>query len=83
MAGQLGFQTRTEFNKIVMKIGSDGINPKGGWLNYGLVKGDYLLLSGSVPGPKKRLVVIRRGLRSRKMEPVEIKEVFLESQQGA
>jgi len=83
MAGQLGFQTRTEFNKIVMKIGSDGINPKGGWLKYGEVEGDFLLLSGSVPGPKKRLVMIRKGLRSRKVEPVEIKEVFLESQQGA
>lgn len=83
MAGQLGFQTRTEFNKMVMKTGSGGINPKGGWLNYGLVKGDYLLLSGSVPGPRKRLVIIRKGLRSRKVEPIEIKEVFLESQQGA
>jgi len=83
MAGQLGFQTRTEFNKRVMKVGSGEINPKGGWLNYGLIKGDYLLLSGSVPGPKKRLVMIRKGLRAKKVEPIEIKEIFLESQQGA
>ncbi|UCD07579.1 MAG: 50S ribosomal protein L3, partial [Candidatus Aenigmatarchaeota archaeon] len=44
MAGQLGFQTRTEFNKVVIRIGSEGINPGGGWLNYGVVKGDYLIL---------------------------------------
>jgi large subunit ribosomal protein L3 len=83
MPGQLGFQARTEFNKVIMKIGSDGINPKGGWLNYGPVKGEYLLLSGSVPGPKKRLIILRKGLRAKKTEPIEIKEVFLESQQGA
>jgi large subunit ribosomal protein L3 len=82
MAGQLGFQTRTEFNKVVMKIGNDGINPKGGWINYGNVKGDFILLSGSVPGPRKRLVMIRKGIRTKKTEPMEIKEVFLESQQG-
>ncbi len=82
MAGQLGFQTRTEFNKRVMRIGSDGINPKGGWINYGPVKGDYILLSGSVPGPRKRLIMLRKGLRARKTEPLEIKGVFLESQQG-
>ncbi len=82
MAGQLGFQTRTEFNKMVIKIGSDGINPKGGWLNYGPVKGDYLLISGSVPGPKKRLIILRKGLRAKKPEQIEIKNVFLDSQQG-
>lgn len=82
MAGQLGFQTRTEFNKVVMKIGNDGINPKGGWINYGNVKGDFILLSGSVPGPRKRLVMIRKGIRTKKTEPMDIKEIFLESQQG-
>jgi large subunit ribosomal protein L3 len=82
MAGQLGFQTRTELNKMVMKIGSEGVNPKGGWLNYGSVKGEYIMLSGSVPGPKKRLIIIRKGLRPRKPETLELKEIFLESQQG-
>lgn len=82
MPGQLGFQTRTEFNKNVMKIGSDGINPKGGWLKYGVVKDDFVLLSGSVPGPKKRLVMMRKGIRSRKPEQIEINEVKTDSQQG-
>lgn len=82
MAGQLGFQTRTELNKMVMRIGSGGVSPRGGWLNYGSIKGEYIMLSGSVPGPKKRLIMIRKGLRPRKPEALELKEVFLESQQG-
>jgi large subunit ribosomal protein L3 len=84
-AGQLGFQTRTEYNKRILKIGTDGkMNPEGGWINYGLVPGHYLLVEGSVPGPKKRLIMLRKGIRapeSRK-EPVEVRQIILESQQG-
>ena len=83
--GQLGFQTRTEQNKRILRIGTDGkINPKGGFVSYGLVPGHYLLVEGSIPGPKKRLIMLRKGLRapeSRK-EPVEVRQVILESQQG-
>jgi large subunit ribosomal protein L3 len=83
MAGQLGFQTRTEYNKMILKMGSEKINPKGGWINYGLISGDYILLQGSVPGPRKRLVILRKGIRSpSKIEPVEIKDIYLDSQQG-
>ena len=83
--GQLGFQTRTEYNKRILKIGTDGkINPKGGWINYGLVPGHYLLVEGSVPGPKKRLIMLRKGIRAPegRKEPVELRQVILESQQG-
>ncbi len=86
MAGQLGFQTRTEYNKRILKIGNvkdAQVNPRGGFLNYGLIKGDYILLQGSVPGPKKRLILLRKGVRAKKEEPVEIKRIILESQQGA
>lgn len=83
MAGQLGYQTRTEYNKKVIKIESK-VNPKGGWLNYGLIPGECILIEGSIPGPQKRLIMLRKGLRSRgKIEPMEVKKVFLESQQGA
>ncbi|MFB6490652.1 MAG: 50S ribosomal protein L3 [Thermoproteus sp. AZ2] len=63
-AGQMGFHQRTEYNKRVLKIGEGGdINPKGGWPHYGLVKSAYIILSGSVPGPQKRLVVLRFPVR--------------------
>lgn len=52
-AGQMGFQTRTEFNKRLIKIGSDGVKVAGGFVNYGEVKKNYVLLEGSVPGAKK------------------------------
>jgi len=83
MAGQLGFQTRTELNKKVLKIGSGDVTPKGGFLKYGIVKGQYLLISGSIPGPKKRLIFIRKGLRtpSNGKEAIEIKNIITDSHQ--
>jgi large subunit ribosomal protein L3 len=83
-AGQLGFQTRTEYNKKILQLGSGGINPSGGWLNYGPVKGDFILIRGSVPGPRKRLIILEKPVRPTTMgrEPIEIKEIFLNSQQG-
>lgn len=82
--GQMGFQTRTEFGKRIMKIGNGGeINPKSGFSRYGLVKDDYVLLEGSVPGHKKRLIRFRGTLRDFKTKyPVDIKYISLESKQG-
>lgn len=78
MPGQLGFQTRTELNKRILKIG-DGkeINPKSGFKRYGLVKGDFVMLQGSVPGPKKRLILLRSAIRPQKVKLLapEIKEI--------
>lgn len=82
MAGQLGFQTRTEYNKKILKIGDDGIEPRGGFVNYGKVPKDYALIEGSVPGPKKRLVIMRKAVRwVGSPHPVELNHVSLEQQQ--
>ncbi len=82
MAGQLGFQTRTEYNKKILKMGEDGIEPKGGFVNYGKVPKDYALIEGSVPGPKKRLVILRKAARWKgASQPAEINDVSLEHQQ--
>lgn len=64
--GQLGYFRRTEYNKRVMQIGTSGddITPKGGFVKYGVVKNRYILVKGSIPGPKKRVVVLRDGMRS-------------------
>lgn len=77
MSGQLGFGRRTELNKRILKIGEGGeINPKGGFLRYGVIKSDYLLLEGSVPGSKKRLILLRSAIRSKlKLLIPEIKEI--------
>jgi large subunit ribosomal protein L3 len=84
-SGQHGFHRRTEYNKRILKIGEkpEEINPKGGFVNYGLIKGDYILLKGTVPGPKKRFLMLRPTIRTHeKPYPIEIKEIDLKSQQG-
>ncbi len=86
MAGQHGFHTRTEYNKQVVKVASaadDDPTPKGGFLDYGRVKGDYILLKGSIPGPKKRLVILRKGIRSRPGAAIEVRKALTHSHQGA
>jgi len=63
-AGQLGFNYRTESNKRILKVGTTNdiksIAPKAGFTNYGLVRNDYLIVKGSIGGPAKRLVRIRK-----------------------
>lgn len=83
MPGQYGFFQRTEHNKRIIMIDDDPskVNPKGGFVNYGLVKGTFVLVEGSVPGPKKRLIFLRKPLRMKKYEPVEVKYISQESQQ--
>jgi large subunit ribosomal protein L3 len=63
-AGQMGFHGRTEFNKRIFQLGSEGaVTPKSGFKQYGVVKGDYVMLKGSVQGPAKRLIKLRKAAR--------------------
>lgn len=84
--GQMGYHQRTEFNKRILKIGADGteITPEGGFLNYGLVQGDYVLIKGSVPGPSKRLIRLRDPIRAKKADLGEPNILYIsrESKQG-
>ena len=87
-AGQMGFQQRTISNVRVIKYGSkddvDAINVRGGFLHYGMVKNDYVLLFGSIPGPAKRLIKMRDPARQKvpDIEEVKLEYVSLESKQG-
>jgi large subunit ribosomal protein L3 len=86
-AGQMGYHQRTEYNKRILKIGSDGseVSPKGGFLRYGFVRGTYILVDGSLPGPAKRLIRLRypaRPPRDVPEAPPKITHISLESQQG-
>lgn len=68
-AGQTGFNYRTEHNKLVLRIGKKGdaesVNPKQGFINYGNVVSDFIIIDGSIPGPAKRLVRIRKSIDNR------------------
>ena len=86
-AGQMGFHQRTEYNKRILKIGADGkeITPKGGFIRYGIIRGAYMLIEGSIPGTEKRPIRLRYPARPPKHvaeEPPQMTYVSLESPQG-
>ena len=71
MAGQMGLFTRLSYNnKIVARgrISENDINPQEGWKHYGKIKTDYLILQGSVQGPKKRALLLTIPLRPTKKQ---------------
>ncbi len=92
--GQMGFHQRTEYNKRILIISSssdvvgssmstdssiDRINPKGGFKHFGLVKSDYIVVRGSVPGVPKRLVKMRQPIRNpvKKISEPKVLEVIV------
>lgn len=85
--GQTGYHQRTEFNKRILKFGTDGseVTPLGGIINYGLISGNYILVKGSIPGPSKRLIRMRSAIRNNNgvlLEEPKILYISTKSQQG-
>jgi large subunit ribosomal protein L3 len=82
----MGYHQRTEFNKRLMAIGTDGseITPEGGFLGYGPVKNQYVLIKGSLPGPVKRMIRMRKAIRPGQnfVKAPQILYVSKESKQG-
>ena len=88
-AGQTGYFSRISYNSLILKIGTPldtkdqtgqgDVNPKGGFEHYGVVKNDYVVLKGSVPGPRKRGIVLSSPIRptkfmvKKKLEVLEIR----------
>nr|AJS12748.1 50S ribosomal protein L3P [uncultured archaeon] len=86
MPGQMGFHKRTHYNSQILKIANVNdlqVNPISGLSHYGKVKGDFILIAGSVPGAKKRLIILSHAIRpaSKFTEAPEVVEVSLRSQQ--
>jgi len=84
--GQTGFHTRTSYNNKVVKMGERGeeITPSGGFVNYGVIRGDYIMVHGSIPGAVKRPVRIRYAIRPKKGhvdEPVQVSYISTASKQ--
>jgi len=75
-AGQKGYFHRTEINKKIYLVGKAGtknaktdndltekdINPLGGFVHYGMVNNDFLMIKGQVMGAKKRVITLRKSL---------------------
>ena len=86
--GQTGYHQRTEYNKRILRVANPdehSITPAGGFLHYGEVKSDYILVKGSVPGPSKRLIRFRDATRgsTKTLHDYEITYVSTASKQGA
>ncbi|KAI5863500.1 ribosomal protein L3-domain-containing protein [Durotheca rogersii] len=100
-AGQQGYHHRTSVNHKVYRIGkgdneSNGsteqdvtkktITPLGGFVRYGEVNNDFVMVKGSIPGVKKRVVTLRKSMfthTSRKaLEKVELKWIDTSSEFG-
>ncbi|MHA1798566.1 MAG: 50S ribosomal protein L3, partial [Candidatus Helarchaeota archaeon] len=66
-AGQMGYHQRIEYNKQVLKISEKGeeVTPVGGFIDYGVIKNDYIMIKGSIPGAKKRFVRLRFTIRNK------------------
>lgn len=67
--GQTGFHNRMTYNNFIIQvedIKEKNINPKSGFPRYGNIKNDFIVLAGSLPGPKKRGMVITAPIKPSK-----------------
>jgi large subunit ribosomal protein L3e len=101
-AGQNGCHHRTEINKKIYEVRPKDyafdttrphadytqkpLTPMGGFVWYGPVNEDSLMIKGSITGPRKRLITLRRSLRNptRKwmLEKVSVKFIDTSSKLG-
>ena len=58
----------------------------GGFPHYGIVRNDFLMLKGSIPGTKKRVITLRKSLMvhtsRRDLEKVQLKFIDTSSKFG-
>ncbi len=73
--GRLGFNSRTEFNKLVLKILNEPneANMPQGYYRYGNLNAPVIVLKGSVPGSTSRLLMLRKAIRpNKKLGPTKV-----------
>ncbi len=83
-AGQRGFHQRIQYNNRIMIMGNSEneefkINTSGGFKHFGVIKGDYVILRGSIPGTYSRMVKLRAPIRPRitKVNQPKILEIMI------
>jgi len=98
-AGQRGYHQRTISNLKIYRIANGpksgttdvdltekSITPMGGFPHYGVVNQDFVMIKGSVQGPRKRVLTLRKALHvptTRKaMEKVHLKFIDTSSKFG-
>ncbi|KAG5355314.1 60S ribosomal protein [Yarrowia sp. C11] len=100
-SGQDGYHHRTSANHKVYRVGKGGdesngstefdrtpktITPMGGFVRYGEVNNDFLILKGSIPGVKKRVITLRKSMwlhtSRRDLEKTQLKWIDTASKFG-
>lgn len=84
-SGQMGYHLRTQYDNQILAIIEDPseINPEGGFINFGEVKNPCLIIRGSLPGPKKRLITLTAPQRPTKFRSLPAIDVISkQSKQG-
>lgn len=100
-AGQMGYHHRTQPNLKIYRVGKGEdagnastefdvskkqITPMGGFVRYGSVNNDFLLIKGAVPGVKKRVITLRKSMfvhtSRRALEKVDLKWIDTSSKFG-
>jgi len=100
-AGQNGYFHRTELNKKVYRVGKKGdeascqtdtdltkksITPMGGFVRYGEINEDWIMVKGCIVGVKKRPLILRKSMMkhsSRKhLEKIDLKFIDTSSKLG-
>lgn len=61
-AGGLGYNKRTEYNKLILGV-MNSLNKE--FVHYGIPNSTVIIIKGSVTGPAKRLVVLRKSIRNK------------------
>jgi len=90
---RLGKGVRNEAGKIVHNNASTefdltqkSITPLGGFPHYGTVSEDFLMLKGSIMGPRRRVIVLRKTLRPQisrsALEQITLKFIDTSSKHG-
>ncbi|KAF6522224.1 hypothetical protein HZS61_013752 [Fusarium oxysporum f. sp. conglutinans] len=100
-AGQRGYHHRTSVNHKIYRIGKGDaddnaateidvtkktITPLGGFVRYGEVNNDFVMVKGSIPGTKKRVMTLRKTMfpqtSRRALEKVSLKWIDTSSEFG-
>jgi large subunit ribosomal protein L3e len=89
---KIGKAARGENNAVVFNATTEAdltektITPMGGFPHYGVVNEDYLLLKGCVPGPRKRIITLRKSLvrqvKRSALEQIKLKFIDTSSKFG-
>jgi len=100
-AGQQGYFHRTELNKKVYRIGKSGdksscqteadlteksITPMGGFVHYGEINEDWVMLKGAIVGVKKRPLILRKSMMNhsnrKHLETIDVRFIDTSSKFG-